>query len=238
MKRTIIALMALTGIATATDVDTTPITLSADFTSSIAAVCPDNASYAVTINSLKTGENALGNKTEGNYFTDDLRPNLNMNTGNAWTLKFTLENNSNSAITLNSVVFDAFIFNGSGNQHGADQETRQAQFTLTDASSNVLGTTDVTFCKPNSAPEGSESNAIWNTDMDAGITLSSAVELAAGESIQFNLTVGRGNLTNPGAFVGLKGVTFNGSTPLVPEPTTATLSLLALAGLATRRRRK
>lgn len=238
MKKTLIALMALAGIATATDTDTTPITLSAGFTSSITAQCPENASYAVTINSLKTGENDLGNKAGGSYFSDALRPNLNMNTGNAWTLNFTLENNSNSAITLSSVVFDSFIFNGSGAQHSADQETRQAQFTLTDASSNVLGTTDVTFCKPNSAPEGSESNAIWNTDMDAGITLSSAVELAAGESIQFNLTVGRGNLTNPGAFVGLKGVTFTGETVLIPEPTTATLSLLALAGLAARRRRK
>ena len=233
MKKTLIALMVLSGVAAATETDATPITLSATFTSGIAAVCPEDASYDVTIQKL-----TVGNKSGGDYMTEYLRPDLNMNTGNSWTLSFTLTNKTSSAITLNSVNFDSFIFNGSGNQHGTDTVTRQAQFTLTDTSSNVLGTTAVTFCLPNTAPENEPSNGIWDTDMDANITLSSTVELAAGESIQFNLTVGRENLTNPGAFVGLKGVTFNGETAAIPEPTTATLSLLALAGLAARRRRK
>jgi len=233
MKKTIIALMTLAGIAVATETDTTPITLSATFTSDITAVCPEGVSYDVTIQGL-----SVENKSGGNYMVDYLRPNLNMNTGDSWTLSFSLENKTNGTITLNSVNFDSFIFNGSGVQHENDTQTRQAQFTLTDVSSNVLGTTDVTFCLPNSAPEGETSNAIWNTDQDANITLSSAVELAAGESIQFKLTVGKGDLVNPGAYVGLKGVTFTGETTLVPEPTTATLSLLALAGLAARRRRK
>ena len=42
---------------------------------------------------------------------------------------------------------------------------------------------------------------------------------------------------NPTAFT-VTDVTFSTSSPMVPEPTTATLSLLALAGLAVRRRRK
>ncbi len=49
-------------------------------------------------------------------------------------------------------------------------------------------------------------------------------------------------LTNPnlGSGWGISGGTFTGEAilPAVPEPTTATLSLLALAGLAARRRRK
>ena len=42
---------------------------------------------------------------------------------------------------------------------------------------------------------------------------------------------------NPTAFT-VTDVTFSTSSPMVPEPATATLSLLALAGLAARRRRK
>jgi MYXO-CTERM domain-containing protein len=53
------------------------------------------------------------------------------------------------------------------------------------------------------------------------------------------------NNPNLGSGWGISGGTFTGeviapnpNAPVVPEPTTATLSLLALAGLAARRRRK
>ena len=218
--------MVLSGVAAATETDTTPITLSATFTSGIAAVCPEEASYDVTIQQL-----TVGNKSGGDYMTEYLRPDLNMNTGNSWTLSFTLTNESSSTITLNSVNFDSFIFNGSGKKHEDDDILRQARFTLTlaDSSGNILlGSSDVTFT----------SSTIYDTDADTVITITSPMEVEAGKSVQFNLTVGRDNLTNAGAFVGLKGVTFNGETAAIPEPTTATLSLLALAGLAARRRRK
>lgn len=236
MKKTLIALMALAGAAAATEADTTPITLSATFTSGIAADYPEGSPYVVEIKSL-----TVGNKSGGSYMTDFLRPELNMNTGNSWTLTFSLTNNSSSAITINSVKFDSFIFNGSGDQHVGDSHTRQAQFTLlqtvSPTSSVSLGSTDVTFCMPESTTGAGD--AIWNTDADATITLSSPLEIAARESVQFQLTVGKGNLTNAGSYVGLKGATFTGTTTTtVPEPTTATLSLLALAGLAARRRRK
>ena len=231
MKKTLIALIALAGVAAATETSTTPITLTATFTSSIAATYPADASYAVAIQSL-----SVANKTGGSYMTEYLRPDLNMNTGRNWTLSFTLTNNGNEVITLNSVIFDSFIFNGSGEQHNDDDVSRQARFTLTDSSSTVLGTNDVTFT----------SSSDYNTDADSTITFASSLKVAAGESIQLNLTVGRDSLSNLGAFVGLKGATFSGevtvpevpNTPAVPEPATATLSLLALAGLAARRRRK
>ena len=226
--------MALAGCAVATETDTTPITLSAAFTSEEAAVCPEGVSYDITINALNKG-----NKTGGGYMTDYLRPNINMNEG-SWTLSFTLKNDSSSAITLSSVNFDSFICNGGGNQHTSDDHTRQALFTLSqttsDTSSITLGSTVVTF---STKDDNISATDIWDTDADAKITFSSALEIAAGESIQFNLTVGTAEgITNAGSFVGLKGVAFNGETALVPEPTTATLSLLALAGLAVRRRRK
>ena len=44
--------------------------------------------------------------------------------------------------------------------------------------------------------------------------------------------------TVDGNGVAIEGGSFNVNTTVVPEPTTATLSLLALAGLAARRRRK
>ena len=229
--------MALAGVATATEADTTPITLSATFTRAEEAVYPEGASYAITINNLSV--DSFG--STGDYQTDYLRPALNVKDGGTWTLTFTLENKSDNAITLSSVTFDSFIFNSSGNQHGTDTVTRQAQFTLlqtvSPTSSVSLGSTDVTFCKPESTTGAGD--GIWDTDANANITLSSPLEIAARESVQFQLTVGKGNLTNPGSYVGLKGATFTGTTTTtIPEPTTATLSLLALAGLAARRRRK
>ncbi len=67
-------------------------------------------------------------------------------------------------------------------------------------------------------------------------------ESVAGEYTQSNIPSGWGTYTN-GTVNGWQGsllpvVTITTSTPNVPEPTTATLSLLALAGLAARRRRK
>ena len=234
MKKTIVALMALTGVAMATETDTIPITLSATFTSEEAAKCPDGVSYDITINNLDKG-----NKSGGDYMTSSLRPDINMTSG-SWTLTFTLKNDSSSAITLSSVNFDSFIFNAGGKQHGADDHTRQALFTLSQTTSDSfiipLGSTVVTFTTKD---DNISATDIWNTDADASITLSSALEIAAGESVKFSLTVGTAEgITNAGSFVGLKGVTFNGTTALIPEPTTATLSLLALAGLAARRRRR
>ncbi len=70
--------------------------------------------------------------------------------------------------------------------------------------------------------------------------------LAAGESISFDVTAANSTLFSctRGTYAGIKQLTFNGSVAsastgdAIPEPATATLSLLALAGLAARRRRK
>ena len=72
--------------------------------------------------------------------------------------------------------------------------------------------------------------------MDFG---SNAIDLIAGETYTLNLKItGVNNAENvvdtDGGFVHVGSI----SASIIPEPTTATLSLLALAGLAARRRRK
>ena len=69
--------------------------------------------------------------------------------------------------------------------------------------------------------------------MNADISLGdNYITLTAGASRDLALVVSK--VSGNGSFVGLTGASF----AVIPEPATATLSLLALAGLAARRRRK
>lgn len=212
MKKTLIALMALASVAAAEDYTGT-------FSWGVDAEALFNTTDAITLTNLTVDKAYKAT----NYNPGTFTPSVNMNAG-SWTASFTLTNTSSEAITLSSVTFDAFIFNGGGNQHTTDTVTREVKFTLSGA---LVGETTVNYTTP------------WNTDADANITFATPVELAAGAAYNVTLKVENGG-TNPGSFVGLKGATFT-SVPVtdpVPEPTTATLSLLALAGLAARRRRK
>lgn len=164
-----------------------------------------------------------GNTTTVN--TAELRPNTNVGSAQGWSLDFTLTNNSSTeAITLTSLTFDTVIFAGSGAYQGNSTE-RDFVFTLT-CGDVTLNTGNLTIAGNTTA---NPTNGVVT------FTFDSAVELAANESIAIGLDVAKGT-TNPGCFLGLKSISATGVT--IPEPTTATLSLLALAGLAARRRRK
>lgn len=157
--------------------------------------------------------------------TAELRPNTNVGSAQGWSLDFTLTNNSSTeAITLTSLTFDTIIFASDGVYQGHDTN-RDFVFTLTCG--------DVTLNTGNLTIGGNTTNTPTNGVIT--FTLDTAVELAANESIAIGLDVAKGT-TNPGCFLGLKSISATGVT--IPEPTTATLSLLALAGLAARRRRK
>ena len=217
MKKTLIALMALAGVAMADDYtgtfDGKSFVTSGNLTLSEITCTPD---------SYKT-PSYLGEDVPAG--TTYIAPDINMKDG-SWTLSAKITNNSEEAITLNSVTFDAFMFTGAGVQHENDGKSRQVSFTL---GGDLAGAVTKDFT-------GNVDNTNFrDTDADAIITLNKPVTINADGFITFTLTVANGG-TNGGSFVGLKGATF--STPTVPEPTTATLSLLALAGLAARRRRR
>ena len=238
MKKTIIALLALAGVASAettlasyvgtfewkadtapsfTFTDTgSPLTMSIDL---VTKTVNNDAVSSYVWDSAGVDVDRSSNVT---YFSDKFTPDLNMDTGKSWTVQFTLTNGSSQDITINRLLLDSFIYTGTGAQHKDDNVVRQAVFTLSDG---IEGKSEVTFTE----------SGVYKTDEDALIAFAAPVTIAASDTLTFELTVGKGTLTNQGSFVGLKGATFS---YVVPEPTTATLSLLALAGLAMRRRRK
>ncbi len=73
------------------------------------------------------------------------------------------------------------------------------------------------------------------------MSFADAVSIAAGET--FTLAINAVADSSGGTYLGLSEMTLfgtlvtDGTTEAIPEPTTATLSLLALAGMAARRRK-
>lgn len=110
---------------------------------------------------------------------------------------------------------------------GINLETNQQyQYLFVNSSATVKGLTDLT------APG---STLLGNYQAVSGkgrISLTQMASLPSGDGTYTNNTIDGWE----GRYI--PQVTFTSTTPAVPEPATATLSLLALAGLAVRRRRK
>ena len=229
MKKTIITLLALAGVAAA------DVTLwNTGF--SVTTTAGDNAGQwtlsdedMALLTSSGWGLTAADGSPLKSTTTNsaELRPNTNVGSAQGWSLDFTLTNASSQVITLTSLTFDTLIFAGSGVYQG-NNTNRDFVFTLTCG--------DVTLNTGNLTIKG---NGTANpTNGVVTFTLDTAVELAANESIALGFDVAKGD-SNAGCFLGLKSISATGTTisESVPEPTTATLSLLALAALAARRRR-
>lgn len=157
-------------------------------------------------------------------YTGTYSPDINVGNGGSWTLSFNLKNTTEEAITLTSISVDLYTFNSDGEiQPGNTQRS----ITLT-LGGGVTGSASMTH----NSVTGNGEVATYALNMEA------PVEIAAGSSIAITLTATRQEKETKGTFVGLTGATFSTPTQMVPEPATATLSLLALAGLAVRRRRR
>ena len=229
MKKTIIALLALAGVA------------AADYTGSFswgaeegAAFTFSNAESIALI--LEGGSSVTAGYKTANSYPNTFTPNVNVggaddNTdGTPWTLDFAIVNYSGSALTINAITFDAFAFNGQGAAQSVDTKTRDIVFALTGAAEVSV----VHSFTNNADPD------VKNWDTNPTLTFDAPIVIGAeeGSSAHFTLKVSELNTASNGCFVGLTGATLVTPTAAVPEPTTATLSLLALAGLAARRHRK
>ena len=255
MKKTIIALAALSGsvfatetegsdygltlaevaatenwIATFTSSDKTTAQSWDDYSAKFGADCPLTLTIT-SMNTTGTGSNDA-NYPNGEQATA-IRPNTNVGNGGTWEITFKLKNNGSDTITLSAITFDAFAYNSGGGAQNKDCHQRDMTFTL---SGDITGTVEHSFTNVNKDGKADEMtvNDEYHWNDNPKFTLSSPVELAADSTLTFKLKVQKS--TSQGSFVGISGATFTGQ--VVPEPTTATLSLLALAGLAARRRRK
>lgn len=234
MKKTIIALIALSGMAvgeefTATFTSSEP-SKSQTYKNYTADFGEANLTLSITNWGLKnTGKNqANGTYTAGSA-TTSIRPNVNVGNGGSYTLNFTLTNTGETEIRLSSVSFDAFLYNAGGTYQL--NAARTIKLTL---GGELTGSTVYTI--PAVTDKDSNNIPLDNTKTIEIAEYETPITINANESIDFTLMVSKGSNENAGTFVGLKSATFEIES--VPEPATATLSLLALAGLAMRRRRK
>lgn len=171
-------------------------------------------------------DQANRNDSVGNAYSTAIRPNANIGNGATWALTFTVTNASDSDIIINSILLDAFAFNAGGDNQSSSSLENKINFALTLSEGEYVPTLIASVT----------GHVFTQSSWDANPTLKfdAPVVLTASDAKSFTLTVSKN--ASSGTFVGLSGATFSGQ--VIPEPTTATLSLLALAGLAARRRRK
>ena len=149
-----------------------------------------------------------------------IAPNTNVQTAAPWKLTFDLTNNSEQEVTISSIALSAFSFS-SGNA-GQNFE-RHVDFTV------MVG--KETF-------EGGAGTTLATGLGITNVPTEGSYILGVGKTVEISITANGSawSSTERGTFAGLTGGSI--SYTVTPEPTTATLSLLALAGLCARRRRK
>ena len=213
MKKTIIALMALAGIAAAESV--TVNTIDAEFTTApvVAGNCwSGDYVFTFTLDDAYTMENSgtVLAFYRGNSVNDTYGYNAIVLGGTEDALTLTVGRGRAYDTESGATAIDAdttFTFAGAADDKVTFTTTIQkgVQYTLTVKGGDQAMTPTLKWA------DGSEVLAAYKGNMNGNATLTYAV--------------------NP-------GVSYTVELPAVPEPTTATLSLLALAGLAARRRRK
>ena len=145
-------------------------------------------------------------------------------------------------VSIDSIALNLFTFNGNGNVQQGD---RQGAYTFnlklendvlaSCSNSNLvyLGTKDGTASGSQQASVGTLGQLGGSSGIHEEGTLNQAVTLSAGNTYTLELSLNRGQETQ-GYFVGLGAIELN----TIPEPATASLSILGMAALMMRRRRR
>lgn len=178
--------------------------------------------------------------TGSNYVNSFLSPNKNVGDGNAWSvsLSFTVT----EAVTVDSIALNLFTFSAgnvvqNNNRGGAYTFDLKLDGDVLASCSNssltYLGTGD----NSGSGSQQASVETLGQLGGSSGIReeemLNQAVTLSAGNTYTLELSLNRGQEKH-GYFVGLGAIELN----TVPEPATASLSILGLAALMMRRRRR
>ena len=231
MKKTLIGLMALAGVAFASQPATWSTTFVSEegsytqtYTDYTATDWTKGAPFTLDFTGLTTTKPAGAYDGVEEYEASAIRPGTNVGSGGTWALSFTLTNMGDVAQEISDIDLNIFLYSNTGGNQGGTVK-RTITFTMLSG--------DTTLSTITTLLSGSDTGSLQGLDMPE---FSDSITIGAGKSADFTLFVQRGPSEATGTFVGLKGATITAN--LVPEPTTATLSLLALAGLAARRRRK
>ena len=221
MKKTIIALLALGGVAAAADVTIGSYVVDNDVSYDIVETYAGNThdtAHGLTFDRLHFGTLEFTLNT-----SDMLVSGATVNTGTILTLdSLTILGRtdddykgeaSTMSVTLNNATYTSAIssYNDGGSGHAT------VTYTFDDGITFSLGD-DLTFALNRGSVEGADKPYNLGVAAIKGATGAPAVFGEWQMAAQISATVP--------------------ASPSIPEPTTATLSLLALAGLAARRRRK
>jgi len=235
MKKTLITLLALAGVAAAQ-----PLTISnANNTASATGDWLTEVS-ATAIN--VTGTNTF---TSTDYTNSFFTVATNVGSGGTYdyVLTFTLAKD----VDLSGFSIDFLLHNNGGYAQTVNR-TLSYDLTLANAEETLVSYTEQSITT--TTGEGADGQAItvhytgaaYNADGSineytklgtAAYTLSESVFLAAGTEYKLTIANIAKDDNGQGTFVGIGNIAMD----VIPEPTTATLSLLALCGLAARRRR-
>ena len=236
MKKTLITFLALAGVAAAAVEGSWNGTINRTETTQLALNLPEGAPITLSniSSSITSYKELTGSTGSGANLANSYSPETNVGTGNNWTLTFTITNDVNGeALYLTQFYFDTFTFTSAGAWQANE---RTVTLTLA-AGENVIATGEyqTDFNGNGTFNETAQNNR--DTSQTVFIDTGAAgLKLEAGESITLSLTASCALASsNYGTYVGLTGATVR--TEYIPEPATATLSLLALCGLAARRRR-
>lgn len=200
----------------------TDVTVSPTITKDASAYCTTNNAYT---NSFAVVNNNIGNEGKFDY-----------------AINFTVKYNEGiTSVTLSKIAVDLFSITSGGGSQSIEKKV-QCSYTLS-CGEIEIATGNLTA----SIPGGNTNQAVYTGDATDGYALASGETpgvftislsdkaLTDGATYTLKLNdVARGK--EGGTLIGLGNVAFTGLA--TPEPATATLSLLALAGLASRRRRK
>lgn len=226
MKKTLVALFALAGVVMAktvtTEFDIERVGKSISFTEMDEAI---SLSY-VDWTYVGGGANSVGDFVETaqssyvNTFSPDSQLRANQ-PDDKITMNFTITNNGNEAITLDKLNIQGYCINGDGGNKNGSVTEMSFTMQLFSEGTAISEATSISLKTGNNVSGG-----------DLPLTTYKVIE--ADESANISLTISHAVGFN--TYFGLTGGSVTYST--IPEPAAATLSLLALAGIATRRRRK
>ncbi|MBR5293034.1 MAG: PEP-CTERM sorting domain-containing protein [Clostridia bacterium] len=240
MKKTIITLMALAGVSMA---DTLTISNANNKASTESTLFTDVAADISILTTVNAGLNTTTDYVESSYFADT-------NVGDGGSFTYTLTFTPTEDLVLNDLSLDFFLSNKDGKAQRSDKSFSYA-LTLSSSGENAevlystekttldtgwTGKTDnakVTYADSPYKTDGTI-NATEAKSNTLTLEFKDGIALSAGAEYKLAVSIARANNTNNGYYAGIGNITM----AVVPEPATATLSLLALAGLCARRRRK
>ena len=235
MKKTLITLLALAGVAAAQ-----PLTISNANNTAIATGDWLTEVSATAINvTAGTGTNTFTSTDYTNSFFT-----VATNVGNGGTYDYVLTFTFAKDVDLSGFSIDFLLHSGAGAAQPVNR-TLAYDLTLTNATETLVSYTDqsITTTTGRTSGDATYKGVAYNADGSineetklgtAAYTLPESVFLAAGTEYKLTIANIAKNDSGQGTFVGIGNIAMD----VIPEPTTATLSLLALAGLAARRRRR